>query len=166
MWQHDLWHVNFHSKGLRCSCPAGVEEAMRSKKTSHVPRIDHPRNTSSTDSELWDDSHSDDCMRTAGKQAPGQDEGRGFWTERRANRRDKLGENRVTPILDVGATLTSLDPNAQADSWTQLWSPGEGRATAEGVTDDSLQPSGGGKEGNTAAGPAGQWGDCRPSAED
>lgn len=60
--------------------------------------------------------------------------------ERRANRRGKLGENRVTPILDVGATLTSLDPNAQADSWTQLWSPGEGRATAEGVT-EGVTPS-------------------------
>lgn len=59
-----------------------VGEGVRSKKNSQDPGMDRPRNTSGTDPEvvakegarhLWD-ARATVCG-TAGKQAPGQDEG-------------------------------------------------------------------------------------------
>lgn len=79
----------------------------------------------------------------AGKQAPRQDKVSGW--NRGVNRRGRLGENKVTPTLDVGATLMALDLNHQADSGTQICSSGEDRAGDSTVrvhqlTDSQLAP--------------------------
>ena len=125
---HDL-----HCKGSLSSGTGGLGEAVRSRKTSQVPRTGHPRNTSDTDPEvvlkervghLWDARTT--AGGTGGKQAIEHDKVCGWdkWTSRRG----RCGENKVTPIRDVCVILQSLDQNHQADSWIQMWCSGEGRA--------------------------------------
>lgn len=143
---HDL-----HFKGSCCSHTEGVEEGVRSKKTGQGPEIGHLRNTSGMDPklvlkdrarQLWDTRMT--VCGMAGKQAPRQDEVSGW--NRGVNGRGRLGENKVPPTLDVGATLISLDLNHQADSGTQIWSSGEDRAGDSTVrvhqlTDSQLAPT-------------------------
>ena len=125
---HDL-----HCKGSLSSGTGGLGEAVRSRKTSQVPRTGHPINPCHTYpvgvlmvgvGHIWDAGPTGGG--TVGKRAIEHDKvcGRDKWTSRRG----RCGENKVTPIRDVCVILQSLDQNHQADSWIQMWCSGEGRA--------------------------------------